>query len=267
MMFGTNPIRKQELGQVLAVQSIFPTIQGEGPFVGTPAVFVRLWGCNLRCFFCDTDFETKRQDFSTDELVARLEQLTETEIQASLLVLTGGEPLRQNILPLCERVTQDGWLVQLETAGTVWVPGLEKFFEDGDCSLTIVCSPKAGKVHPMIEKYCRDWKYLIKAGDQDAEDGLPIMSTQIQGQEQKLYRPPEERPDGDLSDTIWLQPCEEYHVEKINLAKMGMDPEQMVTAAARDEALSQRNIQSSIRLAMKHGYRISLQTHKILGLP
>ena len=38
------------------VHSIFPTIQGEGPFVGQPAIFIRLAGCNLQCPACDTDY-------------------------------------------------------------------------------------------------------------------------------------------------------------------------------------------------------------------
>jgi 7-carboxy-7-deazaguanine synthase len=58
-VYGKNPVRKQELTEdgSLDVVDIFPTIQGEGPNAGRPAVFVRLWGCNLTCSFCDTDFE------------------------------------------------------------------------------------------------------------------------------------------------------------------------------------------------------------------
>ena len=59
-MFGTNPSRKQVLddGQELWVQEVFYTLQGEGPFSGQPALFIRLAGCNLRCFWCDTEFES-----------------------------------------------------------------------------------------------------------------------------------------------------------------------------------------------------------------
>jgi organic radical activating enzyme len=58
-MRGNNPIRPPEQGDgmILQVKSIFATIQGEGPNVGTPAVFIRLGGCNLACEFCDTSFE------------------------------------------------------------------------------------------------------------------------------------------------------------------------------------------------------------------
>ena len=59
-MFGKNKILKPEIhdGNNLDVQEIFPTLQGEGPYAGWPAVFIRLGGCNLACDFCDTEFET-----------------------------------------------------------------------------------------------------------------------------------------------------------------------------------------------------------------
>ena len=59
-MFGGNVARKQVLddGQQLWVQEVFYTLQGEGPWTGHPSIFVRLAGCNLKCFWCDTDFES-----------------------------------------------------------------------------------------------------------------------------------------------------------------------------------------------------------------
>lgn len=59
-MLGQNPIRPPITGDgtQLFVQSIFPTIQGEGPAAGIPSVFIRLGGCNLACSFCDTEFES-----------------------------------------------------------------------------------------------------------------------------------------------------------------------------------------------------------------
>lgn len=81
------------------VCDIFKTIQGEGRFLGRQALFLRLWGCNLRCEFCD-DFKhkdsTKLTYYETTELVDLLKKELEGEV-IDLIVITGGEPTLQNI--------------------------------------------------------------------------------------------------------------------------------------------------------------------------
>ena len=137
-MFGQNPIRPPVSGDgmLLDVQQLFATLQGEGPFVGQPSVFVRLGGCNLACGFCDTEFE----DFTAlriADIIARVEELScnkEARRVRDLVVITGGEPLRQNIAPLCERLIADGFRVQVETNGTL--------FRELPKEVAIVCSPK-----------------------------------------------------------------------------------------------------------------------------
>ncbi|MBX9726502.1 MAG: 7-carboxy-7-deazaguanine synthase QueE, partial [Rickettsiales bacterium] len=118
-MFGKNPKRAPEMtdGTTLHVVEIFPTLQGEGPCVGQPAVFVRLGGCNLACDFCDTEFE----NFSAIPLQSMLENIhAHTTEGRDLVVITGGEPMRQNIAPLCEALIAAGFRVQIETNGTLW---------------------------------------------------------------------------------------------------------------------------------------------------
>lgn len=137
-MRGNNPIRKpvQNDGNVLEVKSIFATLQGEGLYAGWPSVFVRLGGCNLACSFCDTDFE----DYTAMEMAAVLQEVRrlagneQGKRQRNLVVITGGEPLRQNIAPLCEALLADGFKVQIETNGTLYRPLPE--------GVDIVCSPK-----------------------------------------------------------------------------------------------------------------------------
>jgi 7-carboxy-7-deazaguanine synthase len=271
-MFGTNPIRKQvqDDGATLRVQSIWFTIQGEGPFAGTPAVFIRLAGCSLSCFFCDTDFESGYHNvLSVTSIGDKVLDALGASIggyEKILVVLTGGEPLRQNILPLCRYLTTGGFQVQIETAGPVWVTGLEELIEQG--SVSLVCSPKTGKVNPKIQQHCRHWKYIINDGEVAEDDGLPNRSTQTPGVLLRLARPPR------VTDTVWLQPCEVYDVEKVPLMHVGVHDnsseelaDQLVTSSVRDVEKSTRNILLAARLAMKFNYRVSLQLHKILGLP
>src|SRR5580658_3582582 len=103
-----TPIRQQELtdGQSLWVQEVFYTLQGEGPFSGVPAVFVRLAGCNLACFWCDTDFESSTWRPTFDELLANIEE--KRPAICNLIVITGGEPFRQNIRPLVCHLLDSG---------------------------------------------------------------------------------------------------------------------------------------------------------------
>ena len=70
----------------LPVNEIFYSLQGEGYHTGTPAVFVRLSGCNLKCEFCDTDHSQFRP-MTVDSIVAEV-----IEHPATTVILTGGEP-------------------------------------------------------------------------------------------------------------------------------------------------------------------------------
>lgn len=230
-MFGLNPIMKQDLLQPkLWVHSIFRTIQGEGPMAGIPAIFVRLAGCNLKCYWCDTDFDTGTW-MTAAEVQAKADELS-TGYNIPLLVLTGGEPLRQNILPLIKLSTNRD--VQIETAGTLWIKDLESYVQSG--RVTIVCSPKTGKVHESINEWCHNWKYIVKEAWATTASGLPDVSTQRKEVSQGICRPP-------LGARVFVQPVDEQDAE--------------------------RNLQNGLfaaKIAMKNGYTLTLQLHKILGL-
>ena len=259
-MFGTNPVMKQDFGdgQSLWVQEIFDTIQGEGPYTGHPAVFIRLAGCNLQCFFCDTDFTSSVWTPTIEEIVNHIHGIN-FNYPRSLVVLTGGEPMRQNIIPLIKKLTALMYHVQIETAGTLWVPGLEPYLDTHKVS--IVCSPKAGKVHAMIEKYCFDYKYIVSEKDASPDDGLPVLSTQVQGLQAKIYRP------NLLSTHIWVQPMEAYEHFTNSILMRASDRKSVTFATARDHNTTLANVRFATKIAMKYNYRLSLQTHKILGLP
>lgn len=98
----------------IKVNEIFYSLQGEGFNVGTPAVFVRLSGCNLRCAFCDTKHE-EGEFLSEEEIVERIVALRG---ESRLVVLTGGEPSLFVTESLVEKLHEAGCVVTMETNGT-----------------------------------------------------------------------------------------------------------------------------------------------------
>lgn len=219
-MFGQNPKRLAIFndGSTLQVKNIFKTIQGEGPFVGMPAIFIRLGGCNLACNFCDTDFE----DFNIltiNEITERVNNFTITP--NILVVITGGEPFRQNIKLLCNNLLDLGYTVQIETNGTL--------YRDIPKRVHIVCSPKAGGngYYPLREdilKQLNSIKFLI-AKNISHYSQIPELG-------QTKYNIP-----------VFIQPMDQY-----------------------DPNLNKENELLAIDLALKYGYRLSLQIHKILEI-
>jgi 7-carboxy-7-deazaguanine synthase len=113
----------------LIVTTKFFTFQGEGPYAGWPAVFLRLSGCNFGekkafCQFCDTNFKLDQGTVYThNELLKELEVLWQSpnaKASTKLLVITGGEPtLQPSLVQFIQTATANyGWQVQIETNGT-----------------------------------------------------------------------------------------------------------------------------------------------------
>ena len=102
---------------MLQLSEVFYSIQGEGAWTGTPAVFIRLAGCNLACNFCDTDYSTKFFA-GVDEIVT---MVREAGGDCPMVVLTGGEPLAQRqTLELIGALRRDGRRVHIESNGTIF---------------------------------------------------------------------------------------------------------------------------------------------------
>ena len=101
------------------INEIFYSIQGEGAFAGTPAVFVRFSGCNLACPWCDTD-HSHAVEMTRDELEDAVRALLKGH-EGAIIVLTGGEPALQlrDDDPLFQGL---GCRVCIETNGTLPVP-------------------------------------------------------------------------------------------------------------------------------------------------
>ena len=99
-------------GDGTGINDIFYSLQGEGHNTGRAAVFVRFAGCNLRCSFCDTEFDTYRE-MSDEEILAAI-----SGYPARFVVLTGGEPTLQVDEAFIELLHQHGYEVAMESNGT-----------------------------------------------------------------------------------------------------------------------------------------------------
>ncbi len=207
-----------------SVKEIFLTLQGEGGQAGKAAVFCRFAGCNLWsgreqdratavCTFCDTDFVGVDGEgggkFATPEALAAAVDAAWTGPQSDkLVVCTGGEPLLQLDPPLIEALHARGFMIAVETNGTLAAPeGID----------WICVSPKAQST-----------------------------IVQTRGQELKLVYPQPgvdpERFEGLDFERFFLQPM--------------------------DSADQQANTLAAVAYCLSHPrWRLSVQTHKYLGLP
>ena len=235
--FGDNtqkPMKKSKHAQGhLDVFKAFYTIQAEGPFAGNPAVFVRLVGCNLQCPLCDTDYTSNVDEYSPEELLRKVEELAPEH--CTLVVITGGEPFRQNLIPLASILSDHGFIVQIETNGTMIDEAWVDFVCNDPLGLFVhtVISPKT----VAVSKHCRVlersyWKYVLEADHVDANDGLP---TRVLGYDRVPCKPP-------LFAKTYIQPLDMH------------------------DGNPTPHLQAAVESSLKHGHILTLQSHKVAGL-
>lgn len=162
------------------INEIFYSLQGEGFYTGTPAVFIRFSGCNLRCPFCDTD-HAEGAMMSAGEIIAAIAAYPSRHV-----VLTGGEPSLFADDDLISALHGDGRYIAVETNGTHPLPsGID----------WVTCSPKYGLVpsgnRNAGAEVCAD--VLL-----DRCDELKVVYL---GQDMSVY-------DGIKADHHFLQPCD-----------------------------------------------------------
>lgn len=231
MDLNKQPREKTSKANTIELFKTWPTIQGEGPFAGLPALFIRLAGCNLQCPLCDTDYTSHRHPMTIEAAVETIYQLY--GLRYRLCVITGGEPFRQRGLgPFARALNDRGYLVQIETNGTLFTDNFP--FTSPSC--IIVCSPKANFIHPKLKPYINALKYVVEAGHTCPHTGLP---TRVLG---KAIIPPAPW-HGFNKDQVYVQPLDE-----------------------QDPVKNRQHMDEAVRVCMQYGYRLCLQTHKIAGL-
>lgn len=236
-------------GHVLLTK-MFATLQGEMPFAGRFAIFVRLAGCNLgakeSCPFCDTYFALHRGGPIDPEGVL-LEADHLRRGRPKFMVLTGGEPLLQQPYALIREFASNGWEVQVETNGYFWddtFSRLKGVFPD---KFHIVVSPKvnARKEYPKFNaNLLRDsvcLKVLVEDKPNSPYFGIPQFAHEYAN---KYDKP------------VYISP--------INAYKEKPQPNEIVSfwePTPLDLKQCAANHKFAGRLAFEFGYRLSIQSH------
>ena len=228
------------MSELLPINEVFESVQGEGYWTGTPAVFIRLQGCDVGCPWCDTK-HTWHHDFTyavpKEEMLAKpgdaptfatlsVEELLDVCAKGPRhVVITGGEPCDNDLVPLTLALNAAGHTVQIETSGTSHVRVAEAAW--------VTLSPKidmpGGKtVRPDA---------LARANEIKMPVGKPddiIKLTEL------LATMPRKAAQGDSHAfaLVWLQP---------------------LSQSAKATALC-------VYEATKRDWRLSLQTHKYMGV-
>lgn len=176
----------------LRLSELFFSLQGEGPRAGTPAHFLRLQGCDVGCRWCDTRYTWDPAGgtaTSTEDVFARLRALGE----ASLLVVTGGEPLAHpGVAELLSRALEQWPHVEVETSGIAPPPLTHP-------RLAYNHSPKLPSVTPNWEA---TWRHaaafaanesttfkLVVGDDPDEADALRLIATHALPKDRVMLMP------------------------------------------------------------------------------
>lgn len=291
-MFGLNDrvgktFFKEAKSDELFVTSRFFTLQGEGPFRGHPAYFIRLAKCNLACSFCDTYFDMGEwRNFSSlreeaDTVIAAFFQNRNLPIPSwaqgfakkIVLVVTGGEPsLQRNLSAFLEEAKPFFQYTQIESNGISILSDLPQ-------STTLVVSPKClekdGKTIRYLEPNSKmleraDYlKFVMSAPEEDqyaAYSEIPAWAHEWAEKTNKQ---------------VFVSPMNRYQKEPQRVRAI-RDKGQDLTLAERSEInevvsfwepglldleKNQRNHEYAAEYCMKYGFILNLQIHLFASVP
>ena len=166
------------MDRLLRVSEVFGSIQGEGPSLGTPSVFVRLQGCSVGCAWCDTKYSWdagRGEELTLESLLRRVKEAGPENV-----VVTGGEPLEHPALvPLVTALHGLGRRVEVETAGVAVPPQLP--VDQWNVSLKLAHSgvPLERRLVPEAIERFRDlgaWFKFVVGDERDLDEVLAIRS-------------------------------------------------------------------------------------------
>jgi len=295
-MFGTNEIVgkkyfKDAPADSLFVTSMFFTLQGEGPYAGMPALFIRLAKCNLDCSFCDTFFddgdwmtyaeiEKKAYETITGFWTAKGKSVPNWAVPVSVmsnqqynypnivLVMTGGEPLiQENISEFMAQQLHNFKEVQVESNG---IP--DTVVPEG---VTLVCSPKCVEKNGVAIKYYAPSKTILDRADclkfvMSADPESPYSSVPDWALEWKDR----------TGKPVYCSPMNVYNSfpQRIKLLRAEKGTITMQERSTVDEVISwwepglldlaanQRNHEYTGQYCVENGLRLNLQQHLYASL-
>lgn len=251
------------LSNELLVHNQFYSLQGEGPYAGRPAYFVRLAGCNYgnkksHCQWCDTAFHLKngkRRSFNNIEQDALLPRGLKTFTNKDLVVVTGGEPCIQPNLPafmkfLLNRseLTTLAPTVQIETNGVFTKVAQECI----DVGAKVVCSPKAsangyGKL-PSFKDAASNlpsywYKFVVNAEPTNTHHELPKWISDVDPRR------------------VFVSPMTMYRKAYVG------EVSSIWNVDLVDQELTAANYHYAAKLCLDFGYTLSVQLHTLTSLP
>lgn len=225
------------------VNDIFYSLQGEGRNTGRAAVFIRFAGCNLRCPFCDTEFNTYRE-MSGEEILAEVSSLV-TSAEKPIIVLTGGEPTLQVDEAFVDLLHSHGYYVAMESNGTRPAPRNLDWLTVSPKDPSPYPSPKGG----ISEGKLPDEIKIVFEEDTDPEATLAALTLHYSSYIAALsplssLLSPLNPPLGEVRRGLYLQPCD-----------------------TGDAVRNARITKACVEYIKQHPqWRLSLQTHKLIGI-
>ena len=218
------------------INDIFYSLQGEGRNTGRAAVFVRFAGCNLRCPFCDTEFDSY-QEMTADDILHAIASAIGggTANHTPLIVLTGGEPTLQVDEDFVDLLHRQGYEVAMESNGTRPAP----------CNLDwLTVSPKGNLSLSPSEGRGRLPDEIKIVFDENTAPDEVISQFSILNSQFSILHSQFSILHSQFSILLYLQPCD--------------------TGDPKRNALITRRCVDYIK--QHPWWRLSLQTHKLIGI-